>query len=88
MRWLVRLMSGGGILLQKIELVSLDYHMIPGTVRSARLPSTASATARFGLGVGIAFAAALLASRTDFGRMRTVSLAEKGFRRLVLITVS
>ncbi len=88
MRWLVRLLSEERILLRKIDLVSLDYHMIPVALRSERLPSTASATGRFGLGVDIAFAAALLASRTDLNQMRTVSLAEKGFRRSVLITVS
>ena len=59
MRWLVGLLTEGRILLQKIKLVSLDCHMILVALLSEKSPSTALATGLFGLGVDIAFAAAL-----------------------------
>ena len=62
----------GRILLEKkIKLDSVDCHVALGPLRSERLPGTASATCRFGPGVVIACAVALLANRTDVGRMKT-----------------
>ena len=55
----MRLLSEGRILLQKIKLVSLDCHMILVVQLREKSPSTALAIGRFGLGVDIAFAAAL-----------------------------
>ena len=66
----------------------LGCHMILVALRSEKLPSTASATGRFGRGVDIACAVVLLASSTDLGQMRTASLAEKGFQPSVSIIVS
>ena len=67
---------------------SLGYPTTLGVRLSAKSPSTASATVRFGLGVAIVFVDELLAVHTRLDQMLIESSAGRELQRLAWIVAS